>query len=172
LAIIAMVMIVFHCSFHYSRVVSYSMKPTLNGTNWENGDRILTERVSYWFREPKRWEVVTCKRKDGIEVMKRVVALPGERIQILRGGRIVINGKEVERPPELHFIRYFGVCNVFGGKVYHCSDGYYVLGDHTLDSDDSRYNGTVSRDEIIGRAWYIMGPDHRKGWVNPESIES
>jgi len=42
-----------------------------------------------------------------------------------------------------------------------------VLGDDSADSDDSRFNGLVSPGDIIGRAWLILRPIDRFGFVNP-----
>jgi type IV secretory pathway protease TraF len=51
-------------------------------------------------------------------------------------------------------------------KVAACGDDYYVLGDNSKDSDDSRFNGPVRRDEIVGRTWAILGPRARVGFIN------
>jgi hypothetical protein len=48
-----------------------------------------------------------------------------------------------------------------------CGAGYYVLGDCSADSDDSRYNAPVRPDQLIGRAWLILAPGGRRGFVNP-----
>src|SRR5262249_14016866 len=141
----------YHCCFYVSRNTSWSMAPTIQGTSWENGDWILTERVSYRFREPRRWEVMTIRREDGTLVMKRVVGLPGERIEILRGGQVLINSEPLLPPPSLSFLKYLACGNVHVGKVCECRDGYYVLGDNSKDSDDSRFNGPVRREDIVGR---------------------
>ncbi|MEQ8667797.1 MAG: signal peptidase I [Pirellulales bacterium] len=166
-ALIGVMCVVYMAGFHYSCVVSSSMRPTLQGSNASDGDRVITEKFSYYFREPRRWEVLTIRREsDGLEVMKRVVGLPGEELQILLDGQLVINGREVDPPKALGFLKYLPVANVHGDKVFNCEDGYYVLGDEAMDSDDSRFNGTVSRDEIIGRSWLIIGPPNRRGFVN------
>ncbi len=170
LAVVGLSFLIYHFFFHYSCITSNSMKPTLQGTSFDNGDQVLTERVSYWFREPRRWEVLTIRRNDGLVVMKRLVALPGEKLQVLPDGMVVINGQEVAPPPELDFLEYIPVVNIFDRKVFDCKDGYYVLGDYTLDSDDSRYNGTISREEILGRAWIILGPEGRRRWITPEGL--
>ncbi len=168
LALIGLACLIYLSGFHYSCVVSESMRPALQGTNVSNGDRVLTEKVSYRFREPRRWEVLTIRREsDGLEVMKRVVGLPGEKLQVLRDGQLVINGTEVDPPQSLSYLKYLPVANIHGDKVFDCQDGYYVLGDESMDSDDSRFNGTVSRAEIIGRTWLIVGPAERRGLVNP-----
>lgn len=158
--------LVYWTCLDYSYIVSPSMSPTLKGTNGRNGDQVLTERVSYRFRQPRRWEVVTIRRADGSQIMKRVVGLPGERIKMLRGGRILIDGEEVHRPANLDFLGYFPYGNLAGDQAVECGDGFYVLGDYSRDSDDSRFNGPVPPQHIIGRAWLIIGPSGRRGRVN------
>lgn len=46
-----------------------------------------------------------------------------------------------------------------------CGDGYYVLGDEPIDSDDSRFNGCIEPSCLIGRAWLILAPADRRGFV-------
>jgi signal peptidase I len=164
-AIVGLGVVVFHLCFSYSRMTSYSMKPTLQGTNWENGDRVVTEKVSYWLRCPRRWEVVTYRGQEGNQIMKRVVGLPGEQVQMLRGGRIFIDGRQIEPPAELDFLDYFPFGNLTAGKTVDCGAGYYLLGDYSLDSDDSRFNGPLPPEKLIGRAWLIVGPSGRRGLV-------
>ena len=170
-AVVGIVLSLYHLGFHYSCVTSPSMSPTLQGTSFDDGDWVLTERLSYMLRDPRRWEVVTIRRNDGLQVMKRVIGLPGERLQVLRGGRIIINGIEVTPPEAIQQIKYFPIGNIFLNKIYDCGDGYYVLGDDTLDSDDSRYHGSISRAEIIGRAWLILAPGDRRGFINPQDLK-
>jgi signal peptidase I len=166
LALIGLGTLVYCACFDASRVTSGSMKPTLRGENWATGDRVLTERVSYWFRSPRRWEVVTFRKDDGVEVMKRVIGLPGEQVQILRGGQVLVNGQPVERPAALDIPKYLPVSKVHNGKKVQCGKGYFVLGDDTFDSDDSRFNDPVPPDDLVGRAWLIFGPSGRRGFVN------
>ena len=153
--------------FDCSRITSESMEPTLQGSDWETGDRVLTEKVTYWFRRPRRWEVITFRATDGRVIMKRVVGLPGEHVRMLSGGQIVIDGKEVPMPPELAFLEYFPFGNLTRDKPdAACGDGYFVLGDYSRDSDDSRFNGPVAPERLSGRAWLILGPSGRRGFVN------
>jgi signal peptidase I len=98
--------------------------------------------------------------------MKRVAAFPGETVQINREGQLVIDGQIMKLPPSLH-LKYLGFGNVIAGNSFVCTDGYYVLGDDTKDSDDSRFNGPVTSDRIVGRAWLIIKPWSRIGSVNP-----
>ena len=167
LALIGLGTIVYFSCFDLSRVTSASMKPTLLGEDVKSGDLVLTERVSPWFRRPHRWEVITFRRDDGVQVMKRVVGLPGEKIQMRRGGLIVIDGKEIAVPDALGFLKYFPFGNLIENKTVDCGDGYFVLGDYSQDSDDSRFNGPVRPAEMVGRAWMILAPAGRRGFINP-----
>ena len=128
LALIGLGTVVYFSCFDLSRVTSGSMKPTLRGEGLKSGDLVLTERVSGWFRQPRRWEVIAFRRDDGVQVMKRVVGLPGEKIQMRREGRIVINGEEIAVPESLAFLKYFPFGNLVENKSVDCGDGYYVLG--------------------------------------------
>jgi signal peptidase I len=166
LAMIGAGLIVYFACFDVSRVISESMSPTLRGDDWQTGDVVLTERVSYWLRRPRRWEVITFRNATGDRVMKRVVGLPGEQVQMRRDGQIVIDGEPVEVPTELSFLKYFPFGNVVVDKAVACDDGYYVLGDYSRDSDDSRFNGPVWPEEVIGRAWLIVAPSEHRGFVH------
>jgi signal peptidase I len=165
LAVFGLVVLIFITCFHYSRMTSGSMEPTLWGENWKKGDQVLSERVTYWFRKPHRWEIVLFRNSDGMFVMKRVVGLPGETVQILRGGKVVINGQPIEPPEHLRFLKYLPYGNVIADQVVRCNEGYYVLGDDSRDSDDSRFHGALPGTEIIGRPWIILGPAARRGFV-------
>ena len=152
-------MLVYFGCFGYSRITSGSMAPTLQGEDWEGGDRVLTEKVSYWFRKPRRWEVMAVRAEDGKQIMKRVVGLPGEKIQMLRYGRVVIDGQRVRPPKELDFLDYLACGNLCAEQAVECGDGYYVLGDDSRDSDDSRFNGPGA-----ARA------NHRPGVADPRPV--
>ena len=150
--------------FDVSTIVSPSMSPTLQGTKMSNGNHVLTEKISRWFRKPRRWEVITFFNPDGQRVMKRVAGLPGEDVQLASDGRLLINAEPVEIPPTVNqnFLRYG---TLHSERPIPCGDGYYVLGDDTRDSDDSRFNGPVPADRILGRAWLIVWPRSRFGLI-------
>jgi signal peptidase I len=147
-----------------SVMTSTSMTPTLQGTSHWNGDRILTEKISLWFRKPRRWEVITIINDQGVRVMKRVVAFPGETVQLSENGGLLISGQPMEGPDALDR-KYLRFGNLSSIKPFSVGDGYYVLGDDTKDSDDSRFNGPMHADRIVGRAWLIVYPFSRFGFV-------
>jgi len=164
LAVVGLTMIVYHTCFELSVMVSPSMAPALKGTSRENGDWILTEKVSYRCRPPRRWEVVAFYNLDGIPVMKRVVGLPGETLSI-REKWIAVNGKPVDRPAALRGQVYYGYGNLSDGTPVECGQGYFVMGDDSIDSQDSRYEGPVRGERIRGRVWLIVWPFSRARFV-------
>lgn len=165
LAILGLAAVIYHSCFHMARVTSPSMHPTLQGTSWSNGDTVLAERVTMRFRRPRRWEVIALRSPEFGTVMKRVVGLPGERVQMRRGGRLFINGELHAPPPSLAFLKYFPFGNLTQDRIVECGDGYFVLGDDSQDSDDSRFNGPVSPAQVVGHAWLIVAPRSRVGFV-------
>jgi signal peptidase I len=166
LALFGLGMLIYFTCFHTARIATDSMAPTLQGEKAAVADLVLTERISYWFRQPRRWEVITFRNDDGIQIMKRVIGLPGERVGMRRGGRIFIDGREIHLPEQLGFLKYFPYGNLLDNEYVPCGDGYYVLGDYSRDSVDSRFNGPVRPDQLIGRAWLILAPSPRRGFIN------
>ncbi|MGB0580622.1 MAG: signal peptidase I [Limisphaerales bacterium] len=164
LAVIGAVLIAYHLCFELSVMVSPSMSPTLQGTKRENGDWVLTEKITYWFREPRRWEVVRFNLDDYTPVMKRVVALPKETITI-KTNNITINGESVLRPDSITNLTYYSYGNLSSGRPVPCDWGYYVLGDDSRDSQDSRFEGAIKPDKIQGRVLLRVWPLNRFGWV-------
>ncbi len=164
LALLGVIMILYQCFFHISRVSSQGMTPVLQSPNWRDADRVLTEKISYRFRRPRRFEVVTVRRGDIFE-MKRVIALPGEQLQVLRSGQIKIDGQPLELPAELSHLKPLAFGNLIAGQVVTLDDGYYLMGDNYKDFEDSRFLGPFSRTDIVGRAWLRVGPNGRRGFV-------
>ena len=165
-AIIGFIFILYFLLFNLSVIASYSMSPTLQGTNPSNGDWVLTEKWTYWFRNPKRWEIVTFRNKDGLQVMKRVVGLPGETVSVdPKKSWVLINDKLLSRPQHLDFLKYYAVGSLYTGRKMIIKDGYCVLGDYSRDSYDSRFSGVLYDKDIIGRAFFIVWPWSRIGFV-------
>jgi signal peptidase I len=165
-AIFGVSFLLLHVTLMTSVIVSPSMSPALQGHSWSDGDRVVTELVSYRFRQPRRWEVVTFRRADGAIVMKRVVGLRGEKLQLHKNGDLVINEAVIPRPESLSHVRYLPMSLVLDDRSVDCGPGYFVLGDDSTDSEDSRFEGPIPASWILGRAWFIFQPFTRMGWVN------
>ena len=165
-AVIGLVLVIYHLGFDLSRMVSGSMSPTLRAEGPDDGDWVLSEKVSYRLRSPGRWELVEFVNTDGEQVMKRVVGLPGETVS-LKERRVAVNGALAPYPGSLEGVPYCPYGNLQGGRATECGWGYYVLGDYTKDSNDSRYEGPVPPGRIIARPWLRVWPPGRIGFVNP-----
>lgn len=156
-----------------------SMDPTLIP-----GEMVLVWRSAYavtvpftgWrllkVRGPKRWEVVAFSTKGlpietkekGDPYVKRVVGLPGEEIEII-DGEIYVDGKLAIKPKALKEIGYVDKSlPAFHGarKIKVPSEMYFVLGDNTYDSEDSRFWGFLPEQNIKGRAFLVFFPWNRR----------
>jgi len=145
------------------KIPTGTMQPTL-----EVGDLILVNKIAYKDSEPRRGDVLVFKYPEDPkkEFVKRIVGLPGESIEI-KGGEIHIDGNKIVLPEKIAKIYYYnrGDYGKEGQVVNIPSDSYFVLGDNSASSKDSRYFGFVKRDALIGRAFKIYYPFKRSGKI-------
>jgi len=136
-----------------------SMEP-----NFHDGEYLVIDQLSYRFREPKRGEVIVFRYPQDHSqfFIKRVIGLPGEDIRIV-DGHVMIQSSAFPAGVEIEESAYLASEVRTGGQTdMHLGDGeYFILGDNRPASSDSRTWGTVSRDEIIGRAWIRAWPLNR-----------
>jgi signal peptidase I len=165
-ALVGAVLLLYMLAFDLSVMVSPSMSPTLRGEGLADGDWVLTEKLAYRVRRPRRWEVVTFFTREHQQRMKRVVGLPGETVALV-DEELVIDGTAVPRPACLASLKYYAWGHLSRRRTVACGDGYFVLGDDSKDSQDSRYEGPLDRSAIVGRAWLVVWPPKRIGFVNP-----
>ncbi len=134
--------------------------------NFPNSEYLLTERVTYYTRNPQRGDVVvfTPPVTNLDEYIKRVIALPGEKVMI-KGGRVYINGKVLNEPYLAENVyTNAGTCSdelpcLKEGVEYVVPEGnYIVMGDNRPNSSDSRFWGPITKKVITGRAWIIYWP--------------
>ncbi|MCR4305692.1 MAG: signal peptidase I [Candidatus Daviesbacteria bacterium] len=148
----------FVAQFH--KVQGNSMVPTFH-----TGDYLITEKVSYRFREPKLGEIVVVKnpRDKSQDFIKRIIAVPGDTIKISNNS-VVLNGETLNekylpagRPtPAGAFLNE-------GNEIKVATDQYFVIGDNREHSSDSREWGPVTKKEIIGRALFRYFPPQSIG---------
>lgn len=129
-------------------VTGYSMEPAL-----ENEDEVLVDKLLYHFKEPKRGDIIVfLPRSDSAQYyIKRIVALPGETVQI-KDGLLYIGGKLWEGGEEEEYILNAGLA---AQEITLGEDEYFVLGDNRNNSEDSRFSsvGNVKRSNITGKVW-------------------
>ena len=158
--LIAFILAMFIRTFFFQafKIPSRSMEPTL-----QVGDRLLANKIIYRFRKPERGEVIIFRYPENRrrDFVKRLVGLPEEKVEI-HNGKIYIDGKE-ENPLN---IRYYYSEGPYGeNKVLVPPHFYYVLGDNSRNSKDSRYWGFVPEKDIIGKAFFIYWPFRRFGMI-------
>ena len=148
------------------KIPTGSMRTTLL-----EGDRIFVDKITYRFRPPKRGEIVVFKypldpKKDFV---KRLIAYGGEELEI-RDGSVLIDGKRLEEPLQIMGHYYYNrndwAYAKEGQKIKVPTDSFFVLGDNSAQSSDSRNWGFVPRRYLIGRAFLIWWPLYRFGFVS------
>lgn len=162
-AVVAVLLRFFVVAPYY--IPSESMEPTLHGcTNCDN-DHVLVDKVSYRFGDPSQSDIVVFDRPKGVDVsedvlIKRVIAVPGDKISIKKG-RVIIDGTALREPYLNENTSCYSSMDMGPRKV---PEGhYFVMGDNRCDSTDSRIFGSIPESSIVGRAWLIVWPLKRIG---------
>jgi len=162
------------------RIPSESMVPTL-----EVGQRVLVDRVSLRFGTPDRGDVLVFKPPKGSDdnvcgvhqpsdapcprptpqhsdtnYIKRVVAVGGDRLKVLRG-RVYLNGRRQNEP----FIAPSADCEICNlpHEITIPKGMYFMMGDNRGESADSRYWGPIPKKWIVGEAFMTYWPPGRIG---------
>lgn len=138
-----------------TQVHGQSMEPNLH-----TRQRLVVEKITYRFHGPRRGDIVVMRLPErGSELLiKRVIGLPGETVEI-RAGRVYVDGRSLDEPYLDQGTRgEMAPTTVPPLKVF-------VLGDNRSFSNDSRSFGTVSIENVIGRAWLSYWPPEDFGLV-------
>jgi len=135
-------------------VKGQSMEP-----NFEDGDYLIIDELSYKFREPQRGEVVVFKYPNdpSQRYIKRIIGLPGETIEIENGKVMIFNP---EGSKTLEESNYLSSSAFTQGNLRMTLDenDYFVLGDNRSSSSDSRRWGLLPGENIIGRVFLRAWP--------------
>ncbi len=128
-------------------VYGQSMEPNL-----QPHQRLIVDKLTYRFRAPTRNDIIVLDL-PGVDDMlvKRIVGLPGETIEI-RDGVVLVDGLELAEPFP-HDIGHTYMAPITLGALE-----YFVMGDNRDNSNDSRSFGPVKRDAIVGRVWLRYWP--------------
>ena len=127
-------------------------------------DRLLGLRLAYHNHDPQRGDIIIFKYPDKEEenYIKRIIGLPGETVDI-KDAKIYINGSDT--PLDEPYLKEEWVIETGPYHFEVPENSYLVLGDNRNNSLDARYwnNTYVSRDKILGKAWFRYYPFHSIG---------
>lgn len=148
-----------------SIVVGSSMEPSFH-----DNQRLLVSQVVYRFHEPERGDVIILQpsnNPDAFPLIKRIIGLPGESVEIKQGKVYVHRNGEtlpldesyIKEPPDY----------TFKGDIIPEGE-YFVLGDNRNNSNDSHNGWTVPRENIIGKTWLSIWPPSEWGVVPDYSL--
>jgi signal peptidase I len=152
---LGMIIFVFIRIFFFSNYVveGESMLPTL-----EDGNKVVVNKLGYETEDLERFDVIVFHANEEEDYVKRVIGLPGEKVEY-REDMLFINGKKVNEPflkqyreqsPGGYLTGDFTIEDLTG--VERVPEGkLFVLGDNRLGSWDSRQFGFISEDQVVGK---------------------
>ena len=119
--------------------------------NFHDGEKLIVSKLDYKFKQPKRFDVIIFKENEQQDFIKRVIGLPGEKVEY-KNNLLYINGQPIEETYLDHTTYDFKLGDILPyDKVP--PNHVFVLGDNRTNSLDSRTKevGFVSYDQIIGK---------------------
>jgi signal peptidase I len=148
--------------FENYRVVGRSMIPTL-----ENNQYLAVNKLGYRLHKPQRGDIIVFRdpKDDERKLIKRVIGLPGEVVEI-RDGQVLVEGRPlrepyIEAPPGYSYT-----------PILIPEDQYFVMGDNRNNSSDSHNWGTLPREMIVGKAWVSYWPPSLWGVIPHKTYEN
>lgn len=158
--------VIFGVLLHLIVVTILPISGSSMAENFQSGEWIVLDKISYIAGRPARGDVVALKfpgDPNKVRYIKRVIGLPGETVEI-KSGKVYVNGDELQElyiPADVitdpHSSNF---------KWTMQKDEYFLLGDNRYNSSDSRDWNVAKKTDIIGRAKYVIFPLKRIKPVN------
>lgn len=142
-----------------------SMEPS-----FQNNEYIITDKISYRFKEPHRGDVIIFKApvNPDVDYIKRIIALPGEQVMVQNGEVYVNNTRLIESYIDTLTPLFPGSTMQESTPITVPEGDYFVMGDNRSHSSDSREFGPIDKKLIIGRAVFRYWPLNSIGAI-PEA---
>lgn len=145
--------------FENYRVVGTSMVPTL-----EDGQFLVVNKLGYRLHPPQRGDIIVFQDpySPDRKLIKRVIGLPGDSIEI-QAGQVLVNDQVLDEP-------YLEDAGDSSRAATVLPEGeYWVMGDNRDNSSDSRSWGTLPQTRIVGKAWLSYWPPNLWGLIPHET---
>lgn len=160
LVIVLITMFIVNYVGQRTKVSGDSMETTLH-----DGDNLIVDKLSYYFTDPKRYDIVVFpyKRQEGVFYIKRIIGMPGDRIQII-DGYVYIDGEKSDEDYGNQTMIHAGLAI---DEITLGDNEYFVLGDNRNNSADSRDPsvGILTGDDFLGKAWIRVYPFNNMGVI-------
>lgn len=140
--------------------------------NFQSGEYVLSDKVTYKFGDPKRGDIVVfhapeaanCPKGTGCDFIKRILAVPGETVEV-RDNAVWVDGQQLSEPyiPE-EFETLPGPATK-GKSIMLGPDEYFAVGDNRPYSSDSRAWGPIMKSDIVGKAFIRYWPPQAAGKI-------
>ena len=145
-------------TFERFDVREYCMEP-----NFQEGQQVIVNKVLYKFREPERGDVIILHPPPPYDpkatpFIKRIIALPGDTIEV-NNGAVYVNDSKLYEP----YIKELPNYTVERYKIP--ENNYFVLGDNRNNASDSHTGWTLPRQTIIGKVFLSVWPPDSWGLV-------
>lgn len=133
----------------------------------ETGDRVFVNKLSYRMHDPNRGDVVVLHEVTGAserDLIKRVIALPGETIE-MSNCEVKVDGRTLHEPyldPEVVTVED---CGLDFPPVLVPENHVFVMGDNRAGSQDSRAIGPIDENDLVGRAFVVFWPASHWTWL-------
>jgi len=144
------------------KVYGSSMLP-----NIQPGEYVMVSKAAYFVHPPERGEVIVfhSPHNPNSDLIKRIIALPGDTVEV-KDGTVFVNDTPlvepyISEPPKYAYPHQ---------KIL--ADYYFVLGDNRNNSSDSHKGWTVPRENIVGRAWLTYWPAHQWRTIEHYSLDA
>ena len=141
-------------------------------STFENGEYLLTDKISYKFNKPERGDVVVfkappaaqCPEGAGCDFIKRVIGIPGDSVEV-RDNLVWVNGQAIDEPYLDEEVQTRPGAFTANGMVTVPTNEYMVMGDNRPHSSDSRVWGPVPFENIVGKVFFRYWPPSRVGTI-------